>query len=242
MVKQYEPDPAAALPTLLERLAKVEGRQAELGLLRSDVNKLASNWMAQDRTLANISASLNALATGQGASSGNSNKDDEPRPNWLTVRDPDAAVAFLRSITRWTTTTLPYLRGGREVLPLKPCWRWHPTAVFELLLIRVHYAEAAGSDGPTPIADYLGRWLPAALKSVKDDIAGCEFKPDAVIHKLRALTADGTRYTELGRAVVDVDEWPAYARWWATTDDRDALPPGLAPLPDRAPARNGYRS
>jgi hypothetical protein len=183
-----------------------------------DVRRLREDVDAHSRSISDLADLVRRVRTAS-SSTPSSGKDDldeaPPVPEWLTVTDPELAVAWLGGLVVWTADVWARFR----VLP--GCWPWHPTVVAELLVCQ-HVWMTATTPGMPPevLATWHDRWRPGTVRRIDHVLAACDRAHG------RHVTTGGQQWT-YDPAVVD-----ELADWWATTHG-STPPPGLTPEDQR---------
>ncbi|MDQ1246871.1 MAG: hypothetical protein QG597_1239 [Actinomycetota bacterium] len=226
------PDPAALAAAAT---ARVDGVERELAAVRDDVTALGrgvTDLITQIRSL----SATGTVPTAPGGPDGSGHGSDGPglvvdgqdatrpeedqekgQPDWLAVHDPEVASSYLTEAQEWANDVLiPHGVYLAEV----PCWPLHPVAVADLLALSGERAHCYGAPDPTPVVEWLTRWLPAGLERLQVATADCR--------RDRAHHYGGRLYDAAGlttsRGLADV------AIWWTTHRDIPApiwlhLPP-----------------
>jgi len=220
-----------SLPT--EQVAALARVVADVNRLSHDVarlNDLADVVAAHAKAIAHLTDLAERLHQATGTRSPEGPTDDhsdgsprtgasaaaaaeDPVPAWLTVSDPEVAIAWLNDLSIWVPAVWqPHLQTKTP-----GCWPWHPAVVAELLVVRYQWADATtDSAKPDTLATWLDRWRPDAANRVHRHMTGCE-RTDGW-HK------DHGREHTYRLACLD-----ELAEWWATTHgtDADQPAPGL---------------
>ena len=215
-------DPHAMLGAIAKR---VDGTERDLAALRDDVTGLG-------RGVADIVAQLRRLTAGgptrpDHAPAGpadadspvespeTSDEDDDPTPrpaeddeeegqrDWFAVTEPDVAHAWLVEAAEWAAHVPAWY--GLDLQGV-PCWPLHPAVVGDLLALAAQREHAHGRPDPTPVTEWVTRWLPAGIARIRTDVSAC--RRDAAHHTAGRLVDAADLTTPEGLADV--------AAWWAT--------------------------
>jgi hypothetical protein len=194
-------DDAQALAQLARQVDRLERHSAEQ---RAGIDRVAADVAAHGRALRTLSEVLRRPGPQPGPGAGA--VAPEAPPEWMTVTDPQLAVAWLSQVAGWVETVWTYYG------PLPPCWAWHPVVVAELLACRSAWIAATRPGAPAEgLAGWHDRWRPGAERRVADAVRTC-------------VRADGRHADSAARYLVDASCLDEVALWWATTH-------GAAPAP-----------
>ena len=196
--------PGADRAVLSRLVARQDDIESTLVQVRGDVDRLTRATAALTETLRRLTPT--PPAADDPADDATAGEDgDAGQRDWLTVTDPDDAVAWLVEVTAWWDQVGEVLVG-----PSVACWPWHPRSVVAALALHAHHAQAYADPRAVAVSDLLTRWTPALGRLISPRDVEC------------------TRHEHLhdGRPwSVRPELLPEYAAWWAT--DRSGLPPGL---------------
>lgn len=212
-MKRHVPDPVHLGEALARRLDAVENRLAALEGLPADVAALG-------RAVAEISEQMKRLTTattgrllrsagngsGSGPSTGTAAGDEDAgdgQPNWLAVDDPESAGLLLEYAGAFIRDVLAPLGAA----PPAGCWPLHPGVVVELVALQREHGDAYAGDSPTPVSEWLARWLPGARERVFAELSACVME--------RGHRHGGRIYDATGLDPARI------ARWWADTHGQD---------------------
>jgi hypothetical protein len=222
--RQAVPDPAAALTAVAGRVAGIE---QDLGEIRQDVAALGrgvADLLAQVRHLTPQHGTGPTTVPGGPADPGpagpnaaggeDEEEEEEVQRDWLTVTDPDTAAAWLADVAEWAQVVLA--RHGVE-LDAVPCWPLHPAVVVDLLALSAQRESAYPQPGPTPVMEWLTRWLPPGIGRITTGLTACR-KDHGHWHAGDLYDASGLTSPE-GLA--------GAGRWWATARDTSPGPAWL---------------
>lgn len=191
--RRYIPDATLVATALAGRIDKLENRLTETS---TDVAALG-------RGIADITTQLRALATTPPPSSTprqarDADEEADGQPDWFSIEDPEDALLVLEELTAWLTYRLTHCGFA----PAPPCWPLHPAAVTDLLALTEEHAAAYAGPTPTPVSEWLTRWLPATRDRFIAELGPCLAE--------RGHRSDGHVYD-----TTDFDPFSA-AAWWAT--------------------------
>lgn len=235
-MRRYDPVPGHANdPTGISHLARtvaavagrVDATQRHLDTLTDDVHGIT-------RGLAALTEQLRGTLTEQTISRPTPAPDPAQLPgtapaglvsggqrDWAGVRDPDLAITWLRDVDQWLTDiTAP--AGYLPVLP--SCWAVHPGVVIDVLALHTEALRAWANPAPTPVSEWLARWLPQTRTRVLTALSDCLEQ-----RHHRQTTPGTTRTRGYDTRPLDRD---SVAAWWATTHGRPPAPEffGLHPI------------
>lgn len=145
-------DPQAeTLAALAEQIAELRGL---VGLTRTE---LSERIEVLAETLAEA---LDAAAPGGPAA-----------PFWLV--DPETHAEQLAELTDWITGVL--LTQYPPSSGLRPCWRNHRQAIWELSTLAAEWRRTYGGKRPSlaRALDFYDRWLPNTLRRIDDMTRNC---------------------------------------------------------------------
>jgi hypothetical protein len=95
--------------------------------------------------------------------------EDVGQPDWFAVEDPQTARDILTALTAWVEAI-----GIHYGITLSvPCWVLHPDVVTDLLALSLEREGAYTGPKPTPVSEWLTRWLPATTERITQALAGC---------------------------------------------------------------------
>jgi hypothetical protein len=200
MTRRYQPDGTLLLTAMAGRVDALE-KSAEEG--RKDVAAIG-------RGLADITAQLRRLndtshPTGPAPSSSSGDELAEQQPDWLTVDDPSVAREWLAAAQGFVDGVLVHHGVGMTM----PCWPLHPTVVADLLAMACERDAAYTGATPTPVSEWLSRWLPAGIERITRAMAECVVERG---HRVHGRTYDVTGFDPASAAT-----------WWATERHLDAV-------------------
>jgi hypothetical protein len=225
VTRRYLPPDEQLAAVLAVRIDVLEGQTKKI---RGDVAALTrgvSDLTGQIRRLTTLTTPASSAGHGGshgGQDDGNDRPDDAGdddeagktgQPDWFTVPDVETARTWLGGLTAWVGAVLTH---HGVTLPVA-CWPLHPAVVVDLLALSQERAGAYGGDTPTPVSEWLSRWLPAAGDRITTALTGCAAD--------RGHRHDGRVYDTTG-----FDPLSA-AAWWVL--DRDTPAPdafALTPL------------
>ena len=138
------------------------------------------------------------------------------RAIWWPDLDRDTATGAWAQLGDWVSE-VPLARAGAHERhrTLRACWRAHPDVVDELTALRVIWLDAYANPATTPTsaADYLGKYLPAAMARIE-----------------AAFTADGCTAGINSTHKDPVDHRPG--RQWTPQETAEFLTADTAARPD----------
>lgn len=214
MSRRYNPDGTLLIPAILARVDALE----------QTTSTAAGDVAALGRSLADVTGQLRRLANGApttpndaraviaaaGTGEGNTDAEDEPAPqwDWFAFTDPETVGLLLDPAQLALDMLLLADRAVRDVLGYYgialtvACWSLHPTVVADLLALHAERAAAYASPSPTPVSEWLTRWVPTGRDRITAALADCVAE--------RGHRHEGRTY--------DVRSFDAYsvAAWWAT--------------------------
>ncbi len=127
--------------------------------------------------------------------------------DWLAVGDPAVARLWLHQADQFTRTVLAH-HGFTASGALPSCWALHPGVVADLLALAGEHTAAYTGTKPTPVSEWLTRWLPAARERITTTLQACR---------------NERAHHEAGRTWAHEDlDLDSVAIWWATDRDRPA--------------------
>ena len=216
-MKRSVPDPSAMVSALA---ARVDALEQDTRVLRTDADGLGRGYARLttqiDRLANRASTTTGAGAGGTSGTAGRSAPtgpgaaDDEGQPDWLTVTDPDVAVAWVTAADIWARDILT--RHGLA-LTSTPCWPIHPDVVGDLLALIAQREEAYGGAKPAAVSEWLTRWLPAGIDRIRGRLAVC---------------LDERGHSQNSRIYDAKPVDPAHAAHWWATDRNTPAPKALA--------------
>jgi hypothetical protein len=174
-VKRHQPDTGATVAALAARLDALDHLGAAIATHTGDINALAravADLSAQVRTQTQTTArAIRDTGTETQDPDGGSDAGPAPvgQPDWLTVCDPVAAAGWLVDAHAFIDDVLAPL----DAAPPAACWPLHPDVVVEVLSLHATYRAAYTNQDPTPVAEWLARWLPGATTRIHDALAAC---------------------------------------------------------------------
>jgi hypothetical protein len=209
MNRRYVPEPDAVLTVLAGRVDAVE---RQLRLTDERLAGVAEDVAALGRGMADLVAQIRQLGTSAPAAvvtpAGDDDVDEgelaEPQRDWMTVTDPVPAAQWLDELATWTTDVL----APHDAAPAAICWPLHPDVVAELMALQADRDAAYDGDRPTPVSEWLARWLPSASQRIGASLAHCIAE--------RGHHADGRTYDA---TVLDL---ASVAGWWTEHRGRPA--------------------
>ena len=204
MSLRTRPDPED-LATLLA--GRVDTLEQQLGQITVDVAALGRGVGDLTTQIRKLTTTLTPDTTGPAGDPVAVDGDDEMdgQPDWFAVTDPDTALEILTVLTTWVQTI------GRHhgiTLPIT-CWVLHPHVVAALLALATERDHAYTGARPTPVSEWLTRWLPATATTISTGLAACVAVRG---HWARGLTYDLTGFDPLSAGP-----------WWATDRDTPAV-------------------
>jgi hypothetical protein len=137
---------------------------AALAAQVADLRSIVTSWDARLQTLG-LDGSLNLTAElARLAELVSDEVEGQMAPYWLEYSDEEYAEA-LAELAEWVTNVLVPNYGTPG---LKPCWRNHPPAVWELSTMRAEWERIYNRKSPLLAAalTWLDRWLPGAMRRV----------------------------------------------------------------------------
>jgi hypothetical protein len=120
--------------------------------------------------------------------------------DWFAA-DPEGqafAVDLLHDLIAWAESVGSWY--GIDLAP--PCWALHPTVVADLVALLAERDAAYANTKPTPVSEFLTRWLPATRDRIRDALGPCAAERG---HRHDGRTYDITGFDQLSAAT-----------WWAT--------------------------
>jgi hypothetical protein len=211
VIRRYDPDPAALLTALAGRVDAIE---RDLHSATGDLTGLGrgvADLTAEIRRLAALTPGDGSGAEGNGEQGGVDGEESSGQPDWLTVEDVETARLWLVELHRWVRDVLP----GHGVVIAAACWPLHPDVVSVLLALEVERETAYAGERPTPVTEWITRWLPAAGVRIDLALAAC-------------VSERGHHHTGVVYDATGLDP-ASIATWWAT--DRATPAPAAFALP-----------
>jgi hypothetical protein len=191
--RRYSPDPDALAAALAARVDRLEREARQTGADVTAIGRGLAGLTAQIRRLADPPATLEA-----GPDDEDGMNEVAGQPDWMDVDDADTARVWLTGLHDWLTDV-----AGHHGLTMPPaCWPLHPDVVALLLAVQGEREAAYHGQRPTPVTEWLTRWLPAASTAITTALAACVAERG---HRAGARTYDAT-----GLDLASV------AAWWAT--------------------------
>jgi hypothetical protein len=207
--RRYLPDPDALTAAIARRVDAIERDQATAAGEVTALGRGVAELTAEIRRLARLTPANDD--TTENAADGTAEGEAPVQPDWLTVEDVETARIWLVELHRWVTEVLP----GHGFTVTAPCWPLHPDVVAVLLALEVERETAYASDRPTPVTEWLTRWLPAATARIDTALAGC-------------ISERGHQHADAVYDATGLDP-ASVAAWWVT--DRDTPAPDAFTLP-----------
>jgi hypothetical protein len=201
--RQYRPA-GDTLATLLA--GRVDSLEQQLAQNTGDVTALGrgvADLTTQIRQLANAPAAGGSEGGSARTEENGEAEEDEPpvgQPDWFAVTEPETAIEILTTLTGWVQSI-----GTHHgiALPLA-CWGLHPDVVAALLALATERDTAYTGPQPTPVSEWLARWLPAGVTAITTALAGCA--------EARAHTEGGIAYDLAGFDPISAGPWWALDR------------------------------
>jgi hypothetical protein len=190
--RRYSPDPDALAAALAARVDRLEHQVRQTGTDVAAIGRGLADLTGQIRRLGDPAAPLEA------------GPDDEEdigvagQPDWMRLADADTAREWLTGLDDWLTD----VAGPHGLTVASVCWPLHPDVVALLLALLGEREAAYHGQRPTPVTEWLTRWLPAASTAITTALAACVAERG---HRAGARTYDAT-----GLDLASV------AAWWAT--------------------------
>ena len=131
---------------------------------------------------------------------GDGQEEVEGQPDWFTVTDPGVAQAILGTLTTWVQDVTTHYG---LTLP-SVCWALHPDVVADLLALHSERAGAYTGPRPTPVSEWLTRWLPATTERIHTALRACASE--------RGHVHDGLTYDTTGFDPLSAGAWWALER------------------------------
>jgi hypothetical protein len=173
MTRRYLPDDQALAAALAGRIDVLE---RQLRQTTGDVTALGRGVSTLSSQIRDLATNLTPTAAGTGDGPGNGELDEDGdgqevtgQPDWFTVTDPDEAAAILTTLNTWVQEV--GVHHGITV-PV-PCWGLHPDVVTDLLALSTERISAYTNPHPTPVSEWLTRWLPAATERISSALTPC---------------------------------------------------------------------
>lgn len=217
MSRRPVPDPTAVVAVVAGRVDGIEQGQDEL---RRDVTALG-------RGLADVIAHLRRLTHDQPGAvppgslpagtrtppssdgDGEGGDDDEAQVDWFTITDPGTAQDLLTAADQWAGGVLAW--HGLDLAGVQ-CWPLHPCVVIDVLALSAAREHAYPQADPTPVIEWLTRWLPNGIDRIRAALTPC--LQDHAHAEAGALFDATGLTTPQGLA--------AAATWWACHRDTPA--------------------
>ncbi len=180
-----------------------------------EVRKTSADVAALGRGLADLTAQIRTLTTGGPVGTAGAVQDDDDQPagqlDWFAVDDIETARAILTGLQDTVEAILTHHGISLDV----PCWPLHPAVVVDLLALTAERDGAYTGPKPTPVSEWLTRWLPATTDRITAALATCLAEHG---HRERPHLYDTTGFDPLSAAA-----------WWArerhlTAPEAFALP------------------
>jgi hypothetical protein len=175
--------------------------------LEQQLAQNAGDVTALGRGVADLTTQIRQLATAPTASehagaSGETEESESPvgQPDWFTVTEPETAIHILTSLTAWVQNI-----GAHHGIALPvACWGLHPDVVAALLALAAERETAYTGPKPTPVSEWLARWLPASITAITTALAACA--------EARGHTENGKTYGLDGFDPISAGSWWALDR------------------------------
>jgi hypothetical protein len=94
---------------------------------------------------------------------------EEGQPDWFAVTDPDTARDLLTGLSGLVGAVLVH----HGITLTVACWALHPDVVADLLALAAERDAAYTGPRPTPVSEWLSRWLPATTERITTALTGC---------------------------------------------------------------------
>jgi hypothetical protein len=191
------------LATLLA--GRVDALEQQLAQNAGDVTALGrgvADLTTQIRQLTNTPAAGGSGDGGAGAEENGPAEEEPPvgQPDWFTVTEPEDAIEILTTLTVWVQNI-----GAHHGIALPvACWGLHPDVVAALLALAAERDTAYTGPQPTPVSEWLARWLPAGVAAITTALACCT--------EARAHTEAGIAYSLAGFDPISAGPWWALDR------------------------------
>ena len=222
MSRRYAPDGSLLIPAILARVDSLEQATSTLNGDVTAIGRGLGDVTGQLRRLTDTSTPSSTAdpaagraaiaAAGAGAAS---QDDDEAVPNWdwFAFTNPETVGLLLDPAQLALDMLMLAARSVRDVLchygialPVA-CWSLHPTVVADLLSLHLERENAYASTSPTPVSEWLTRWVPAGRDRITAALGGCVAE--------RGHVHAGRTYDTRG-----FDPYST-AAWWATRSTTD---------------------
>lgn len=209
-MRRHVPDPGTETAVLARRLDTAETQLATLDTITTDTAALArglADLTEQVRALTRATTTGAIRAAGTGTHSPTDEESSAPgtapdlaegQPDWLAVSDPGTAAEWLADAATFVQDILTPLGAAPAM-----CWPLHPAAVVEILALREEHRAAYTGGSPTPVSEWLSRWLPSATARIREALSTCAAERG---HRHNARTYE-VPHLDLARV----------ATWWTDT-------------------------
>jgi hypothetical protein len=191
--RRYFP-PGEILTTVLA--GRVDTIERQISETTRDVTALGrgiTDLTTQIRTLTTTSTA-NLTSPGSGPSGAD---EEQGQPDWFAVTDPQVAHDLLSRLLHLADAVLVH---HGITLPVA-CWPLHPVVVVDLLALASERDTAYTGPRPTPVSEWLSRWLPGTSERISAALSPCVVGRG---HRDGARLYDTTGFDPLSAAA-----------WWA---------------------------
>jgi hypothetical protein len=182
--------------------------------LETEIRQTGADVASLTRGITDLTTQIRTLTTNTTSPAGlpaDPDGEEDGQPDWFAVTDPDQARELLTGLVRLTDVVLSH--HGITLTPA--CWPLHPTVVVDLLALACERSAAYAGERPTPVSEWLARWLPATTERISTALAGCVGERG---HREGQHLYDTTGFDSLSAAA-----------WWAI--DRELPAPEAFALP-----------
>jgi hypothetical protein len=191
--RRYSPDPDALAAALAARVDRLEHQARQTGTDLAAIGRGLADLTAQIRRLTD-----HDIPPTVGGDDEESVDEAGAQPDWMDVDDAETAHEWLTGLDDWLTD----VAGHHGLTVPAGCWLLHPDVVALLLAVQGERETAYHGQRPTPVTEWLTRWLPATQAAISSALAGCVAE--------RGHRAAGRTYDTTGLDAASV------AAWWAT--------------------------
>lgn len=214
-VRRMEGDLDTVTSNLGQLATTVKTEQAELVKTKQGLVAVQQEVDATNETVRVLAGAVDDLLKQEA-------EDKKPPFCWLTVTDADEAAKAYARLEKFMVTVIGHHPDGI----LNDCWKRHPLVVEQLLVLEELFTvsySAEAKKAPGMRADFWERWLPGAMKRIKEMLGNCSLTND--VHNVMEKYVPPVQ--------PEMDEWGDFDTSWMRSHGRSMpFPPSASALSD----------